>query len=53
MKLAIVTRFTPTGGKTVVATTRITLRTKPKRETGGTAGAVRGWRVVSFEARSG
>ena len=46
LKLAIVTRFTPATGKTVVATKRLTVRAKPKRSARGRAGAARGWRLV-------
>jgi Bacterial Ig-like domain (group 3) len=51
LKLAIVTRFTPKGGKAVVATKRLTVRARPKRSAGRSGGAARGWRVVSLRAR--
>jgi large repetitive protein len=45
LKLTIVTRFTPTAGKAVVATKRLTVRAKPKRSA-TRAREARGWRLV-------
>jgi hypothetical protein len=45
LKLAIVTRYTPTGGKAVVATQRLTVRAKGKRKAAGAATAG-GWRLA-------
>jgi hypothetical protein len=45
LKLAIVTRYTPTGGKAVVATQRLTVRAKGKRKGAGAATAS-GWRLA-------
>jgi Big-like domain-containing protein len=45
LKLAIVTRYTPTGGKAVVATQRLTVRAKGKRKAARAATAG-GWRLA-------
>lgn len=45
LKIAIVTRYTPTGRRAIVATKRLTVRAKPKRRDASARGAG-GWRFT-------
>lgn len=48
LKLAIVTRFTPRGGRPVIVVKRLTVKAKRKRSAAARAATVVGWRVVSI-----